>query len=401
MHLGMSNGEKGMKKIWALVCIFMILMISGCTDKKADLPETPSSYEEIECVQTKKFKKVYLSCEQYKGLLRILIPQEWNLEKNGSGYNITKESEQIGTILIYDDGNTADDGSCVFTEEYNNPGVNMIHNINKIESDKDVNFRHSVQYSFNDVDGTARKIEINTQYKELDSNGVMKVMEYAQVVESSTNPNFNVMSLTDSRKKILILGNSFIGTSEIRSTLQQMCGSSLTVEAVSVGMAQVYKYVDDGSWIKKIREGNYSAVFMCGFYGNTKNVDAFKTVINACETSNTKLAIFPAHNENREMIDTVSLISSYPILLDWKNEIELLIAQGINYYDFCVNDTYNHSTPLAGYVGAHMIYRAIFGKVPSVRNFSNVTQSQISKLKDYSSTGSIAFIDESLIYNMY
>jgi len=51
-------------------------------------------------------------------------------------------------------------------------------------------------------------------------------------------------------------------------------------------------------------------------------------------------------------------------ILDWKGELDSLIDSGVNRWDLCYDDTYDHSTPLAGYVGAHMIYRTLFRQVP-------------------------------------
>jgi hypothetical protein len=51
--------------------------------------------------------------------------------------------------------------------------------------------------------------------------------------------------------------------------------------------------------------------------------------------------------------------------LNWKGELEGLIKRGVDIWDLCISDAYNHSRPLAGYVGAHMIYRAIYNELPS------------------------------------
>ena len=53
-----------------------------------------------------------------------------------------------------------------------------------------------------------------------------------------------------------------------------------------------------------------------------------------------------------------------PRCLSWKEEIDALISGGVRYDDMCMNDMHQHSTPLAGYVGAHLIYRNLFDKIP-------------------------------------
>ena len=62
----------------------------------------------------------------------------------------------------------------------------------------------------------------------------------------------------------------------------------------------------------------------------------------------------------------------------------MLIALGVNPLDMYVQDANNHSTPLAGYVGAHMVYRAIFGEIPTGTLVGEVKTSYArAKLGDY------------------
>ena len=76
-------------------------------------------------------------------------------------------------------------------------------------------------------------------------------------------------------------------------------------------------------------------------------------------------------------------------VLNWKNEVNALINGGVNYNDFCVNDSHKHSTPLAGYVGAHMIYRTLFKTTPPVLTYNAPLSEDFVKLKleDYISSG--------------
>ena len=88
------------------------------------------------------------------------------------------------------------------------------------------------------------------------------------------------------------------------------------------------------------------------------------------------------------------------MLLDWKAEVDNLISTGINVSNFCIPDAHNHSTPLAGYIGAHMIYRAVFGEIPQTTEFTYVTNEQINLLGEYSTTGMVVLLDKSLAYEM-
>ena len=77
-------------------------------------------------------------------------------------------------------------------------------------------------------------------------------------------------------------------------------------------------------------------------------------------------------------------------------EINSLIKAGRDKWDFCINDAHLHSTPLAGYVGAHMIYRAIYGEVPQGDMTSSISYKEIKNvLGDYVKT---ANPDSSIMY---
>ena len=146
-----------------------------------------------------------------------------------------------------------------------------------------------------------------------------------------------------SSSKILILGNSFINSSRIGNTLQTMCGDKASVTAISRSYAHVETYTTDTQLMQSIRDGNYSVVFICGLY-NQVSFDALQIMINACKTSNTKLAVFPAHNENQQNIEHV--MSMYPdtVFINWKAEINSIISTGIDESYFCIADAHKHST---------------------------------------------------------
>ncbi len=169
-------------------------------------------------------------------------------------------------------------------------------------------------------------------------------------------------SKVNSSNTILILGNSFIGTSEIGAFLDDMLArgnTQMTCEAISRGYATVQTYTSDTYLMETIAEGQYCYVFQCGFY-RYKDAVALEEMAAACKASNTGLVAFPAHNEQE---DVINMIGDVP-LLNWKGEINAIIDRGVAYRDFCIDDAHQHSTPLAGYVGAGLIYRAVLRKNP-------------------------------------
>ena len=407
-----------MKRLLSLIlATFMCLSLAACNPAPADKNASSGhssaaglqssntstqsegkdefSYRDIVCEKASGYKQVCFSISGSKKLLCINVPKEWSLQKNGSGYGIFKNSKQIGTVSTAAD--TIEGATAVFSTKNAYSGVNVNHDILCVDSDTGEKFTRTIRYAYKDDDGKQKSITVTVPYEKLDSEGLLKMMEDTTTAVPTTESKAGILPIKDSRKRILIVGNSFIGTSSIGSILQKMCGSDLAVEAISRGNATVTTYTDDEDMMSRIRAGAYSAVFVCGFY-DTASSSNFKIIVDACKASNTKAVMFPAHNESRYMI-TVTC-EDYPdaTLIDWKAEIDGLIEYGVDYYDFCINDGPQHSTPLAGYVGAHMIYRAIFGTAPKTTTFDNLSSAQISKLGKYVTSGEITLIEESAIY---
>ena len=68
--------------------------------------------------------------------------------------------------------------------------------------------------------------------------------------------------------------------------------------------------------------------------------------------------------------------------LNWKAELDGLILGGVDRWELCIDDAHDHSRPLAGYVGAHMIYRAIYGELPTQPLSSSLSQGYIDSILD-------------------
>lgn len=356
-----------------------------------------SSYEDIVCVKTLGFQKVSFCVQNSNVLIHITIPKEWKLEKNKNGYSIVKQSQTIGSITALGKTSSANESVNLFSGEVTAGDMKITHSIDRIDYDTQPSYTRTLCYSYDDKHGSHKNITLTVDYQEIDSSAVYTMMTEAEKSISSTEKNMGVLQIQDNRNKILILGNSFVNTSNIGSILQDMCGSDVSVEAHSRGYASVATYTENVYMMQNIYEGNYSAVFMCGLYSFNDTLE-LSNIVDACESSNTQLAIFPAHNENRSLIDDATFMYPNAILIDWKAEIDSLISTGIHSSNFCIDDAHKHSTPLAGYVGAHMIYRAILNKIPQTTSFSQVPKSQIDLLGEYVTSGSIVLFDESSAY---
>lgn len=355
-----------------------------------------SSYEDIVCEKTYGFQQVGFSLKGSNVLLNMTIPEHWKLEKNNNGYNIVKFARKIGSVTTSEKSN-AESESVI--SEIAVGDITVTQSIERVSSGEEPSYTRTICYHFSDQHGNPKNILITVDYQEIDSTAVNTMMMKAKKSISLIGDGASVLQIQDNRNKILILGNSFVSTSSVGSILQTMCGSKLSVEAHSRGYASVVTYAQDTSMLQNIRSGRYSVVFMCGFYSYNDVLHLAK-IVAACEDSNTQLALFPAHNESRVQSDDAAFMYPDVVMIDWKGEIDALISTGVNYYDFCIADAHAHSTPLAGYVGAHMIYRAIFNKIPQTTSFSQVSKSQIDLLGAYASTGAVGLSDKGAIYSI-
>ena len=329
--------------------------------------------------------------------MHMTMPKEWTLEKDKNGYNIVKKSQTIGRVTASERTGAADGSVNLFLGELTVGDMKVTHSIDRVNSDEKASYTRTLCYYYDAEFGSSKNISITVSYQEIDASAVVTMMTEAKKSISFTEKNMGVLQIQDNRNRILILGNSFVSTSDIGSTLQAMCGSNVSVEAYSRGYASVKTYTQDTHMMQNIRAGRYSTVFMCGVYTYSDVVE-LEDIVHACEASNTKMAIFPAHNENRSNIDKAAVMYPSVALIDWKAEIDALISTGVDDSHFCIADSHKHSTPLAGYVGAHMIYRAVFNKMPQTTSFGQVSKSQIALLGDYATSGSIVLLDGSSAY---
>jgi len=163
---------------------------------------------------------------------------------------------------------------------------------------------------------------------------------------------------------ILILGNSFIYSSQVFRILQDMARDNnvnLTVDAESRGYATVQTYASDPLILQKLRNGVYDVVFLCGFYSDMNS--QLEILLNE-KSNSTKIVIFPAHNEAPDVPYKTKTLYPETGIADWKGFINKLIDMGIDYSRMCIDDMHKHSTNLAGYAGASMIYSYLYKKAP-------------------------------------
>ena len=395
-----------MKKLWIILTVLTLLLCS-CergTGTESTTPTTETteptyeiSYEDIERRPSTIFKTSYYGFLGDNALLNIAYPIEWSFSEVDEGFDVLRDGEIIGYLL----GAPADDMSAwtvLESETYSRGDVRVTKYVDQRNGTE--KFRYRFAYSY-PTETQRRTVTLTAACAEIDGASEQKLFTSAFALDKVTSETKGLFTYyLGDPSSILILGNSFVGTSNIGNVLREMLsrgGKPCDVTAISRGYARVGTYTGDEALMDIIRSGAYEAVFICGLYGmdEVKNLGILK---EACEESFTELIIFPAHNENATVIEAAKAEHPELVCLDWKAEINTLIEGGVDLWDMCIDDQHKHSTPLAGYVGAHMIYRSIYDELPTAPMQSTLKQSDIDRiLGDYAYVGDSQSIPEDLI----
>ena len=408
-----------MKNVKRIICFFLVFCfvfsLSSCNNSNNnnddnDDNETTTSdyskpemdlegYKDIKCKTSEGTDfRYFLFDDNDTSVLSVAFPIEWTIQESDVGCDIFRDNEKIGTFKPGKTSLLPDETVCK-SETNASGGAKFEWNIILREG----TYIHRIIYGCK-IGQNDYSMTLEVGYDEFDEFSLKRAKFSISVKKIKTEPGIGTIDLSarPGEKPILIVGNSFVGSSRVGAIFEHMCQASsknnYEVVWVSQGMATV-----SNNWSEyksDMRAGKYAAVFMCGFYGSD-DVAAFKNFVDLCKSSNTPIVIFPAHNE---AIDA-NIVNSYPDAhyLDWKGELNALISSGVDRWDLCIDDYYDHSLPLAGYVGAHMIYRALFGEMPPILNqYDDVSYSTvIQKLGDYAQTGCVSMInDDMIIYKM-
>ena len=380
-----------------LLCACLLLM-SACTpsdvadesSNATDASETQGAdtpYWNLSCRTVKARKDMHFDIGSNYDL-SLSFSNDWSVEKSADGlsYNIIYQSNSIGCISKA----SLESAEWSVVDDYARTLDPMLSVKKFIEKKNGTNeYRYRFEYNCT-VSGKTTVINLCINYTELDANAADRLYKSALISAPTTVEDGMLDGIKDGN--CLILGNSFIGTSNIGYILSDMMyvnNKSANFNAVSRGYAQVSTYTADTAMMSSIENGDYDAVFICGFYANVE-ANHLATLEEACKKSDTELIIFPAHNEFANCITVARNKCPELKFLDWKGELDMLIDSGVDKWKLCYDDEHLHSTEYAGLIGAHMIYRAMYGEIPSIDSMSSIDVGEAKALfGDYLTSGCV------------
>lgn len=337
------------------------------TEKTKALTAAPTTaptkfYTDIKtrAMRQNEYQRIALRPDGENMAIHLDIPADWTLQSNqNGGWDILRNKKRIGTV-----GFQVPPAAKQYDTTYtDHDGYTFAHAVRAANNADGFEWMLVIMHP---LDAKFRTIYMTVSYSELSMAAVEKILANCQMITDRGNVTPDLLKNTNDSNKIAILGNSFVDTSQIGGFLRAFLKAGdkpYQVTTSAIGGGNLKDYAESTLWMARFRHGEYAAVFLCGFYGDFSAL--LGEVQKACDQSNTKLVIFPAHNEEEYAITQAQKKNRNTPYLLWKYEIDALIASGVPYSQFCIDDFHQHSKPLAGYVGAHMIYRSLFGEIPS------------------------------------
>ncbi len=365
------------------------------TSSEEAIPDAPD-YKNISCrnVPENQWKSVRIKNSKKGIAAELKLPSDWTISANTSNsYTIFRSGKQIGIISTSQPKSAHEEFEHTSDTDFNNSATKS-HQISWYYAEGEGKFYRV--FTINDYPRTIYfDLYLQINYSELDSASADYLFKNAGTSSTIGSQPIPPLDKNSSSKEILILGNSFIGSSNIVNILNSMLikeNTGYTINAVAIGGAYTGTFLEDYQLCNDIRNGRYCYVFQCGLYSSLA-VASFEDLKQIYDAADVPAVFFPAHNEDQSSINS-ALKQYYDMpILSWKAEIESLIDSGISEDTFCIDDGFKHSKPIAGYVGAHMIFRTLFGRIPS----EDIDFPEIGLSKDYIRSVLGSYVDTGVV----
>ena len=402
------------KRIFCLILSIVLLCATLVACRQGPADDTEKQQQELltpDALPSRRsvgdFKEFFLAGKESRHALRLLFPPEWSFVKGEGGYSILEGQSTVGRVFAGTPTDT--DMQSAKSSDYNDIHTEIRIGMLTRDGIKEPYYQCILHFS-GDTETEAVSFEI--KQSALDS---VALKQYSRATITPITGYKSGATLTlDSQNpsgRILLLGNSFLypNYSNICAILQELLElreKELEVTRGAFGYASISQFAtaQTGSFPtirEDIKNGTYSLVLLCGVYSD-EDLSQIATMKALCDEGNAKLALLPAHNENSARIsNAIKQYKDVPCL-NWQAELNALIDYGMERSDLVYDDAHSHSRPLAGYVGAHLIYRSLFGETPPAPSSDSdaITQAELAKLPDGYATEGFRFIEEKNILRL-
>lgn len=388
------------KTLLVMLVTLTLVLLASCAQEpviteppvtEPPVTEAPFDYKTLKGRRVEEWKDIGLLWAGTDKVLYLEVPSDWEIEKmNNSTYLIYCDGAGIGKITTQPDDVLFD---ILESEDvYKKGDLEIEYDVRCVHEEWGDDYRRV--FGFWSVGTEILSMYLDIDYTAISDLNLARIYESVGYGDKNGGELFLDMDKYNRSNKILIIGNSFVGDkfSAISITLDQLLKTAgkteYEFENITIYNMSIKDYIKE-PYISDMRNGKYKVVFMCGIYGQG-DVDGMQKAIDACRQSNTGLVFFLAHNERDERIAEAQKRYPDEMYLDWREEIDSFIDNNSDFWEFCMNDGPQHSTPLGGYVGAHMIYKAVFHEVPPpYKSTSLLSREKIVKMlgEEYINTG--------------
>lgn len=297
------------------------------------------------------------------------IPSDWSVTANGNGFTFSSGGKTVGTA------------SYSMSTPSPNTYLGQELNMNGGMGSRVLYKKDATHYTwvFSLKAKSINTLYFSIDYTQLSLANVDFILDSSRVY--TLNSTLTPAAITSSNGKILLAGDESVA--EIAAPLSAMLTAGgknkYTVLDATVAGGSATEYAKT-AWIQRISDGEFGVVILGGF--KTTETGAVGKIRDACKSGGAKLVFLLGQADTESVVKDLRKTYAAVSYLNWKDEFEALVSNGTNKAD--LYSSTGVSTALGGYVGAHMIYRSVFGEVPPT---VSETATAKAKLGHYVQTG--------------
>ena len=266
-----------MKRFFILL-IALSMLICSCTKDDGTDPASTSStavattaattadhelaYKSIDRIAANGYTSRYFGFDNENTLINLSFPTQWTLKQNKDSFDIVRDQKTVG-FFCKGEADDLFDWTAIDAHQDTFKGGKVEKIIEYKDDSSPAEYRYRYVYSY-DGDKEECRLTLAVGCTEVDERTEAKLSLNAFTKQRYESATIGKLSELKNARSVLILGNSFVGSSNIGNILQDMLDSNskrVNVFAESRGFATVDTYTEDPDIMAEIKRGAYDAVF--------------------------------------------------------------------------------------------------------------------------------------------